>query len=381
MDRGGAGRRGRGRRSRPARGVRRLDRGVRPAKAPTGCSDVVVTGTRTTDGHLLVAHTNDLYAEDESGIVAIEWRVPGQPVVFTLGSGPWISVGWNDAGLSVTGNEVSPNDERVGIPRLLQVRDVLTRAHADRGDRRQPAPRPRVRLQLGVRPRRRERRERRGLGDERPHGRARRGRLPAHTNHYARDEMQPSRARGTRRAPARDSTARASSRAAAPSPSNGSAQVLSDHENGENAICRHGEEPKAVKTVFWCVADVTAGEITYGRGNPCDSEAQVYRFTAVIAATSSAGRSPTAARSASRRRPARTRAARTSSAASSGGRRRATGSSSASTCSPATTSSPATRATAPPTSTRCSPTRRWTSSSASRAATARRRRSRTSTST
>ena len=55
-------------------------------------------------------------------------------------------------------------------------------------------------------------------------------------------------------------------------------EVLADHENGENAICRHADEPKAVKTVFWCVADVTAGEITYGRGNPCDSEAQVYTF-------------------------------------------------------------------------------------------------------
>ena len=74
-----------------------------------------------------MAHTNDLYAEDEDEIVAIEWRIPGQPVAFTLGTGPWISVGWNDAGLSVTGNELTPNDERVGIPRLLQVRDALTR--------------------------------------------------------------------------------------------------------------------------------------------------------------------------------------------------------------------------------------------------------------
>jgi hypothetical protein len=52
--------------------------------------------------------------------------------------------------------------------------------------------------------------------------------------------------------------------------------ALADHE----ALCRHGEGAKVVKTVFWCVADVTAGEVTYGRGNPCESEAQVYRFTA-----------------------------------------------------------------------------------------------------
>jgi len=37
------------------------------AAAPTGCSDLVVTGARTADGHVLVAHTNDLYAEDEYG--------------------------------------------------------------------------------------------------------------------------------------------------------------------------------------------------------------------------------------------------------------------------------------------------------------------------
>ncbi len=35
----------------------------------------------------------------------------------------------------------------------------------------------------------------------------------------------------------------------------------------------------ASKTVFWCVADVTDGRITFGRGNPCDSVAQDYAFS------------------------------------------------------------------------------------------------------
>ena len=35
---------------------------------------------------------------------------------------------------------------------------------------------------------------------------------------------------------------------------------------------------RPTKTVFWCVADVTEGRITFGRGNPCDSEAQTYAF-------------------------------------------------------------------------------------------------------
>src|SRR5581483_9446154 len=101
------------------------------AAAATGCTDLVAAPAATADGHLLVAHNNDLDAADEADVVAIEWRVPGEPVCFTLGLGPWISVGWNDGGLSLTGNELSPGDEQVGIPRLLQVRDVLTRCTID----------------------------------------------------------------------------------------------------------------------------------------------------------------------------------------------------------------------------------------------------------
>lgn len=250
-----------------------------PAEAPTGCSDIVVTGARTADGHLLVGHTNDLYAEDEAGIVAIEWRVPGEPVVFTLGSGPWISVGWNDAGLSVTGNEVSPNDERVGIPRLLQIRDVVARrtledaivaclqparasaynwvlAHADGSAANVEASAT-------------------SAGTDEP---GEDGFL-VHTNHYAREDMLAFE----RRDDPGDSCTRLG-RARELADGRGFTvgslwKALADHDNAPDSICRHGEGgPKTVKTVFWCVTDVTAGEITYGRGNPCDSAAQVYRF-------------------------------------------------------------------------------------------------------
>ena len=248
-----------------------------PAEAPTGCSDLVVTGARTADGHLLVAHTNDLYAEDEEGIVAVEWRVPGEPVVFTLGSGPWISVGWNDAGLSVTGNEVSPNDERVGIPRLLQMRDVLTRRTLpDAVDATlHPARSSAYNWVLAHRDGEAANVEASATSagiDEPDDG------FLTHTNHYDRDDM-----RGFERAGDYTSSCTRLDRARELATGGDFTvarlrELLSDHANGENAICRHGDEPKAVKTVFWCVADVTAGEITYGRGNPCDSEAQVYRF-------------------------------------------------------------------------------------------------------
>ena len=248
-----------------------------PAEAPTGCSDLVVTGARTADGHLLVAHTNDLCAEDEVGIVAVEWRVPREPVVFTLGSGPWISVGWNDAGLSVTGNEVSPNDERVGIPRLLQVRDVLTRRTLPEAvdAALHPARSSAYNWVLAHRDGQAANVEASATSagiDEPDDG------FLTHTNHYDRNDMRAFERAGdytsscTRLDRARELATGGDFTVAR------LRELLSDHANGENAICRHGDEPKAVKTVFWCVADVTAGEITYGRGNPCDSEAQVYRF-------------------------------------------------------------------------------------------------------
>lgn len=245
-----------------------------PAEAPTGCSDIVVTGDRTADRHLLVAHNNDLYAEDEQDIVAIEWRVPGEPVVFTLGTGPWLSVGWNDAGLSVTGNELSPNDERAGIPRLLQMRDVLTRrtlaeavdavlhparassynwvfAHRDEGALNVEGSATQA-----------------GIDEPGADG------FLAHTNHYARPDMEAFE----RSDFVADSTRRLErARELAGNEAltvDGLRAALADHE----ALCRHGDGAKVVKTVFWCVADVTAGEVTYGRGNPCDSTAQVYRF-------------------------------------------------------------------------------------------------------
>ena len=99
-----------------------------------------------------------------------------------------------------------------------------------------------------------------------------------HTNHYAREEMQPFERTGDY-----GGSCTRLERAAELSHGDGftvgtCARRFPTTRTPRASICRHGDEPKTVKTVFWCVADVTAGEITYGRGNPCDSEAQVYLF-------------------------------------------------------------------------------------------------------
>lgn len=249
-------------------------------KIPAHCTDVAAVPALTADGHLLVAHNNDLSAGDENDVVAIEWKVEGEPTIFTLGLGPWISVGWNEAGLSITGNEVAPKDEGVGIPRLLQVRDVLTRTTLTEATRAILHPARASSYNWVV-----------AQGDvvlsiegsataAEPIAPSEDGTL-AHTNHYVHPEMLEFEASAS----SEGSTARLQRANELMTESLEEAvtrsrlrEILSDHE-GTEPLCRHGSAPGDSQTAFWCIADVTARTIMYGRGNPCESEAQLYVFS------------------------------------------------------------------------------------------------------
>jgi isopenicillin-N N-acyltransferase like protein len=249
-------------------------------KVPAHCTDVAAVPTLTADGHLLVAHNNDLSAGDENEVVAIEWKVDGEPTIFTLGLGPWISVGWNEAGLSITGNEVAPKDEGVGIPRLLQVRDVLTRTTLTEATRAilHPARASSYNwvvaqddVVMSI--------EGSATAAE-PIAPAEDGTL-AHTNHYVHPEMLDFEASAS----SEGSTARLQRAKELMTEALEEAvtrtrlrEILSDHE-GSEPLCRHGNAPGDSQTAFWCIADVTARTVMYGRGNPCDSEAQLYVFS------------------------------------------------------------------------------------------------------
>jgi isopenicillin-N N-acyltransferase like protein len=261
-----------------AAGIEELDDAPVPEPA-RGCSDLVAYAPASADGHTLVAHTNDLSASTEDDLVAIEWSVPGDPVVLTIGIGPWISVGFNSAGLSLTGNEVAPNDNRPGIPRLLHVRDIVRRRTLDDAvgaalhpDRASSYNTVLAHASGGVvsvegsatdcellRP------------DER-------GTL-AHTNHYVSERMLPYEGDDDYAARSDVRYRRALSWLAEGTITAATLRAaISDHRDAPDSICRHPGPGSQTKTVFWCIADVTRREITFGRGNPCDSEPQYYAF-------------------------------------------------------------------------------------------------------
>lgn len=265
---------------------------VRPSQATAGvpvdgrCSDLVAAPPATPDGHVWVAHNNDLAPASEAAVIAVEWRVPGEPVVLSLGIGPWISVGWNAAGLSLTGNELSPNDERIGVPRLLMVREQLTAETLDQA------------VAMALRPDRASsyntvfaHRDGRVVNvegsatDAEVTGPSSAGTL-AHTNHYACDRMcryegDPAYARRSKVRLGRalellDGPAGEGPVPGAVGPEE-LAAFLADHATSPS-ICRHDDGAEVSVTVFWCLADVTAGEIRYGRGPRCHGEEATYRF-------------------------------------------------------------------------------------------------------
>ncbi len=248
------------------------------------CSDLVAVPPATAGGSVLVAHNNDLSPGTEEELIAIEWDVPGDPLVFTIGIGPWISVGWNAGGLSLTGNELSPNDDRVGVSRLLQVRDMLRRPTLEGA------------VEAALRPERASsynnmlaHRDGRVVNVE---GSATDAELTApddrgviaHTNHYVCERMlgyegDPEYAlHSARRYRRAGELLGAAARDPGSITEEALRAMLADHENAPDSLCRHPELGSTSKTVFWCVADVTRGRITFGRGNPCDSAPQAYAF-------------------------------------------------------------------------------------------------------
>lgn len=91
-----------------------------------GCTDVAANGDVTLEGDVLVGHNED-WSWDQLGMVVLLHAKPDKKPEFvtTAYAGLLPSSGMNSAGISLTGNALSPNDVRVGIPKVFPVRKVL----------------------------------------------------------------------------------------------------------------------------------------------------------------------------------------------------------------------------------------------------------------
>lgn len=241
------------------------------------CSDFAAGPPATFDGGIWLAHNNDLSPAVLDNLTAIEWRVADQPPLFTLGVGPFISIGFNAAGLALTGNEVSPNDEKIGVPRLLLVRDILAQSTAERA------------IAAAARPERASSYNQlishmdgtivnfEGSATDYELIYAHDG-WTVHTNHYCSDKMaayerEPESIRGSCLRYERANHLMATR--SGPVMPELFKTFLSDHTHAPDSLCRHGGE---TETVFWAIIDLTHQAIEFGCRQPCTSVSQYFRF-------------------------------------------------------------------------------------------------------
>lgn len=245
-----------------------------------GCSDLAAAPPATRDGHVWLAHNNDLGASSMPHLFVTRFCVNGEPEILavTVG-GLFISIGMNNAGICLTGNQLNANDSRVGVPRLLIVRDILAQTNLDNALASALLPERASSYNNII-----------SSSDERivnAEGSAtsvalswsfEHGGALAHTNHYLDENMLPFEADAQNIAMSASRCARAFDYARkyrGQIDFDVCARFVRDHVYAPWSVCKHAGQSV---TVFSALIDLTEQKMWLTRGNPCQSDFALYTF-------------------------------------------------------------------------------------------------------
>jgi isopenicillin-N N-acyltransferase-like protein len=239
------------------------------------CTDII--SLPPASNHALVAHNNDLPPSFFDYITQVEWNFSDGTQMYTVGlAGFLVSVGVNSSPLVLTGNEVTPNDVKVGIPRAYIARAILLAQDYDSA------------VQIATHP------ERASsynniitVADKAVSAEAsatdfeliqpKEGIL-VHSNHYCSVKMKPYEGH-----PGYDSSITRlesglglSTKATRPITIETLKSFLRDHgmanEKSDNTICRHGQTSASI---FGFTADFETGVVELAAGSPCENKFEV----------------------------------------------------------------------------------------------------------
>lgn len=91
------------------------------------CTSIAVNDERTADGHVLAAHNEDWVPEDEDDVFVIHATPKHEPPYLAMTYGGLIAnIGFNAHGIAQLIDSVYPTDSRIGIPRIVVARAVLS---------------------------------------------------------------------------------------------------------------------------------------------------------------------------------------------------------------------------------------------------------------
>jgi isopenicillin-N N-acyltransferase-like protein len=259
--------------------------GYSPSLGAKGCTDVAAAPPQTEDGHVLVAHNED-YTPDYDGIVVpVRVAVEGKPAFFAMSyQGLFPTMGFNDMGISLTGNAVSPNDIGPGIPKMYPPRRVLESSTLKEAlESAMPEGRSSSFNNI-VCSKEGELYSLEGSATqfEALYGE---GGWLVHTNHYVGEKMlrfernpQEKFCSILRYNRAKKLLGEALGRVTPET----IMRIQRDHLSRPDSICRH-ENPKdseadRVKTLFGSIVDLTAGTVYVSGSTPCETEYRVFRM-------------------------------------------------------------------------------------------------------
>lgn len=93
----------------------------------TKCTSLAVNEDRTADGHVLIAHNEDWLPEDEDGVYLIHAKPDHEPPYLAMTYGALLpNIGFNAHGMAQCCDSVYPSDSRIGVPRVVASRAVLS---------------------------------------------------------------------------------------------------------------------------------------------------------------------------------------------------------------------------------------------------------------
>jgi isopenicillin-N N-acyltransferase-like protein len=91
------------------------------------CTSMAVNEGCTEDGHVLLAHNEDWLPWDEEDVFLVHATPDGEPSFLAMTYGGLLpNIGFNSSGIAQACDSVYPRDSRIGIPRIVVSRAVLS---------------------------------------------------------------------------------------------------------------------------------------------------------------------------------------------------------------------------------------------------------------
>ncbi|MCE1252212.1 MAG: C45 family peptidase [Anaerolineae bacterium] len=248
----------------------------------TKCTSLAINQERSLDGHVMLAHNEDWVPEDEDDVFLVEAYPDNEPAFMAMTYGALLpNIGFNEHGIAQCIDSVYPSDCRIGVPRLIYSRAVLSAHTLDEALRAILVPQRAA-----------------GYNHLLAHESgelynvevsahyfalmsSENGTL-VHTNHYTDSEMrkvehEPDELISTR---VRYFRAQRLMRQTQMHTRDSLTRVLRDHVNHPDSICNHatiGDPLDREKTVCSLVMDLSERCMYAAWGSPCESEYHLFR--------------------------------------------------------------------------------------------------------